>query len=108
MELLENFKIRICMAKANVSGESSTGARSEGTFDENFMKETFHLPKFFFFFDLVEDVHGFYGKLVVTPKKIMQLVKAEPADDTEGECLKFLKRYIRALDDGQLRKFQRL
>lgn len=72
------------------------------------MKETFHLPNFFFFFDLVEDVHGFYEKLVVTPKKIMQLVKAEPADDTEGECLKFLKRYIRALDDGQLRKFLRL
>ena len=53
----------------------------------------------------MEAVHAFYENLVATPNIVIQLLKDEPADDAERECLGFLKRYICGLDDDQLKEF---
>lgn len=49
----------------------------------------------------------YYESLKPTTKKVVALFQATPEDDSERDCLSYLKRYVRGLDPIQLKKLMR-
>ena len=58
-------------------------------------------PEFYCF----DAVHQDYLSANPTSKAVISLLDVEPKSDAEGDCLRFLQRYIRGLDKPQLIKF---
>ena len=58
-------------------------------------------------FKSFETVQKFYKDSEPTTKKVLALLKADPKSDSERECLKYLRRYIRRLNKVFLLKFLR-
>ncbi|CAB4038576.1 Hypothetical predicted protein, partial [Paramuricea clavata] len=58
-------------------------------------------------FQSFEELEMFYDSIKPTNKKVLHLLQAKPNTEGERDALKFLQRYIRGLDTGNLGHFLR-
>ena len=58
-------------------------------------------------FQSFEKLEMYYDSIKPTNKKVLQLLQAKPNTEGERDALKFLQRYIRGLDTGNLGHFLR-
>jgi len=56
-------------------------------------------------FSSSEAVIEFYNNAKPNTKKVLKLLKSDPKNDSERDCIKYLERYIRCLDLAALTKF---
>ena len=58
-------------------------------------------------FQTIAGIQGFYDRINLTNKKVLNLLEAQPNTEAERDALKFLQRYIRGLDNAKLIQFLR-
>ncbi len=63
--------------------------------------------KMFESFQSFDKLEMLYDRMKPTNKKVLQLLQAQPNTDGERDALKFLQRYVRGLDTGNLGHFLR-
>lgn len=107
MELLDHFKCRTLVKKENVRSVLIELARQELIQKPHLMASEWREVIGF----LKQEVSSpsaldtVYQKLYPSSRKVLSLIKANPENDGQRESLSYLKRYIRGLNDNQVKIF---
>ena len=64
-----------------------------------------HKLKSFPPFQSIEEIRKLYHEKKPTTRKVIKLLKCEPNNDAENQCMAFLKQYIKSLRDQSLTQF---
>ena len=110
-EFLDEFKCRTLITKSNVRSTIIELARQELIQKPHLMAACWktHIAAIVSFSPFKDwtSLNAFYADMVPTTKKVIALIDAVTNDDSEKDCLTFLKRYIRGLDSNMLKKLLR-
>ena len=108
MDLLDQFKCRSRVTRCNVENVIAEIARQELIQKPYIMTacwaESFALLHSRQSFHSREELDLFYNNLKPTTKTVINLLQGKPNGNNEQEVFSYLKRYIRGLESGQLKK----